>query len=33
LDMMTNIRRDVVYSLFMFQPQAQPAMETSSEMV
>jgi preprotein translocase subunit SecA len=33
LDMMTNIRRDVVYSLFMFQPQAQPAMQTSSEMV
>ncbi|BAZ42842.1 preprotein translocase SecA subunit [Calothrix sp. NIES-4101] len=33
LDMMTNIRRDVVYSLFMFQPQPQPAMETSSEMV
>ncbi|MEA5574337.1 preprotein translocase subunit SecA [Calothrix sp. UHCC 0171] len=33
LDMMTNIRRDVVYSLFMFQPQPQPAMETSSELV
>jgi preprotein translocase subunit SecA len=33
LDMMTNIRRDVVYSLFMFQPQPQPAMQTSSEMV
>ncbi|BAZ10624.1 preprotein translocase SecA subunit [Calothrix sp. NIES-4071] len=31
LDMMTNIRRDVVYSLFMFQPQPQPAMQ--SEMV
>ena len=24
LDMMVNIRRDVVYSLFMFQPQSQP---------
>ncbi|MBA3921304.1 MAG: preprotein translocase subunit SecA [Nostocaceae cyanobacterium] len=24
LDMMTNIRRDVVYSLFQFQPQPQP---------
>ncbi|MBW4624502.1 MAG: preprotein translocase subunit SecA [Brasilonema octagenarum HA4186-MV1] len=33
LDMMTNIRRDVVYSLFMFQPQPQPMMETPSEMV
>lgn len=32
LDMMTNIRRDVVYSLFMFQPQPQPAMQ-QSEMV
>ncbi len=31
LDMMTNIRRDVVYSLFMFQPQPQPMMQ--SEMV
>ncbi|MEL7246741.1 MAG: hypothetical protein AAGM40_31175, partial [Cyanobacteria bacterium J06573_2] len=29
LDMMTNIRRDVVYSLFMFQPQPQPTVETS----
>jgi preprotein translocase subunit SecA len=29
LDMMTNIRRDVVYSLFMFQPQPQPGMETA----
>ncbi|MEI6443421.1 MAG: preprotein translocase subunit SecA [Nostocales cyanobacterium ELA583] len=27
LDMMVNIRRDVVYSLFMFQPQAQPTAE------
>jgi preprotein translocase subunit SecA len=33
LDMMTNIRRDVVYSLFMFQPQPQPMMQTPSEMV
>ncbi|WP_066375671.1 MULTISPECIES: preprotein translocase subunit SecA [unclassified Anabaena] len=33
LDMMVNIRRDVVYSLFMFQPQPQPAVQTSSEMV
>ncbi|AKG21659.1 preprotein translocase subunit SecA [Calothrix sp. 336/3] len=33
LDMMVNIRRDVVYSLFMFQPQPQPMVETSSEMV
>ncbi|WP_353931713.1 preprotein translocase subunit SecA [Okeanomitos corallinicola TIOX110] len=32
LDMMVNIRRDVVYSLFMFQPQAQQAVQTS-EMV
>jgi preprotein translocase subunit SecA len=27
LDMMVNIRRDVVYSLFMFQPQAQQTSE------
>ncbi|BAY89167.1 MULTISPECIES: preprotein translocase subunit SecA [unclassified Tolypothrix] len=33
LDMMVNIRRDVVYSLFMFQPQPQPVVQTSSEMV
>jgi preprotein translocase subunit SecA len=33
LDMMVNIRRDVVYSLFMFQPQPQPMVQTSSEMV
>ncbi|MFK0733032.1 MAG: preprotein translocase subunit SecA [Gloeotrichia echinulata GP01] len=33
LDMMVNIRRDVVYSLFMFQPQPQSMVETSSEMV
>jgi preprotein translocase subunit SecA len=32
LDMMINIRRDVVYSLFMFQPQPQPTVQTS-EMV
>ncbi|MBR8836672.1 MAG: preprotein translocase subunit SecA [Stigonema ocellatum SAG 48.90 = DSM 106950] len=32
LDMMTNIRRDVVYSLFMFQPQPQSVVQTS-EMV
>jgi preprotein translocase subunit SecA len=32
LDMMVNIRRDVVYSLFMFQPQAQQTVQTS-EMV
>ncbi|NET01920.1 MAG: preprotein translocase subunit SecA [Sphaerospermopsis sp. SIO1G2] len=32
LDMMVNIRRDVVYSLFMFQPQPQQAVQTS-EMV
>ncbi|MEA5566491.1 MULTISPECIES: preprotein translocase subunit SecA [unclassified Anabaena] len=33
LDMMVNIRRDVVYSLFMFQPQPQPMAQASSEMV
>ncbi|MBW4646076.1 MAG: preprotein translocase subunit SecA [Goleter apudmare HA4340-LM2] len=33
LDMMVNIRRDVVYSLFMFQPQPQPTVQASSEMV
>ena len=32
LDMMVNIRRDVVYSLFMFQPQPQPVVQ-ASEMV
>ncbi|MEK0177879.1 MAG: preprotein translocase subunit SecA [Oscillatoriales cyanobacterium] len=31
LDMMTDIRRNVVYSLFQFQP--QPAMQVSTEMV
>jgi preprotein translocase subunit SecA len=29
LDMMVNIRRDVVYSLFMFQPQPQPTVQIS----
>lgn len=33
LDMMTNIRRNVVYSLFQFQPQIQPAVEAPSELV
>jgi preprotein translocase subunit SecA len=33
LDMMVNIRRDVVYSLFMFQPQPQPIVQAPSEMV
>ncbi|TVP66701.1 MAG: preprotein translocase subunit SecA, partial [Nodularia sp. (in: Bacteria)] len=34
LDMMVNIRRDVVYSLFMFQPQqSAPVAQPSSEMV
>ncbi|MFB2839643.1 preprotein translocase subunit SecA [Floridanema evergladense] len=33
LEMMTAIRRDVVYSLFQFQPQGQPQVETASEMV
>lgn len=33
LDMMTNIRRDVVYSLFMFQPQPQQTVEVSSGVV
>ena len=33
LDMMIDIRRDVVYSLFQFQPQVQPAAEKTSEMV
>jgi preprotein translocase subunit SecA len=33
LDMMVNIRRDVVYSLFMFQPQPQPVVQAPSEMV
>lgn len=33
LDMMTNIRRNVVYSLFQFQPQAQAASTAPSELV
>ena len=33
LDMMTGIRRNVVYTLFQFQPQAQPAAAKQSEMV
>ncbi len=33
LDMMTAIRRNVVYSLFQFQPQFEPTVETPSEMV
>ncbi|HEY9747412.1 MAG TPA: preprotein translocase subunit SecA [Allocoleopsis sp.] len=33
LEMMTDIRRNVVYSLFQFQPQMQPAVEAPTEMV
>lgn len=33
LDMMTNIRRNVVYSLFQFQPQIQAAVQAPSELV
>lgn len=33
LDMMTNIRRNVVYSLFQFQPQLQPSVQAPSELV
>jgi preprotein translocase subunit SecA len=33
LDMMTAIRRNVVYSLFQFQPQMQAPVEAESEMV
>jgi preprotein translocase subunit SecA len=33
LDMMTDIRRNVVYSLFQFQPQVQPAAQTASQNV
>jgi preprotein translocase subunit SecA len=29
LDMMTGIRRNVVYTLFQFQPQAQAQVKTS----
>jgi preprotein translocase subunit SecA len=31
LDMMTNIRRNVVYSLFQFQPQPQPMVQAPTE--
>jgi preprotein translocase subunit SecA len=31
LEMMTNIRRNVVYSLFQFQPQPQPMVQAPSE--
>ena len=31
LEMMTEIRRDVVYSLFQFQPQMQPTAAAVSE--
>jgi preprotein translocase subunit SecA len=33
LEMMTSIRRNVVYSLFQFQPQPQPTARKSSEVV
>lgn len=33
LDMMINIRRNVVYSLFQFQPQMQPPETAASELV
>ena len=33
LDMMTDIRRNVIYSLFQFQPQIQPTVQAPSEMV
>ncbi|HEY9895389.1 MAG TPA: preprotein translocase subunit SecA, partial [Candidatus Sericytochromatia bacterium] len=33
LEMMTEIRRDVVYSVFQFQPQAQPTAAVASETV
>lgn len=33
LEMMTEIRRDVVYSVFQFQPQVQPAATAASEAV
>jgi preprotein translocase subunit SecA len=33
LEMMINIRRDVVYSLFQFQPQPQPAVGATSDMI
>jgi preprotein translocase subunit SecA len=31
LEMMTNIRRNVVYSLFQFQPQPQPSVQATTE--
>jgi preprotein translocase subunit SecA len=33
LEMMTEIRRDVVYSLFQFQPQIQPTVPAASEIL
>ncbi|MBD2035943.1 preprotein translocase subunit SecA [Leptolyngbya sp. FACHB-321] len=33
LEMMTEIRRDVVYSVFQFQPQAQPTAAVASETI
>jgi len=30
---MTDIRRNVVYSLFQFQPQPQPVVQSPSEVV
>lgn len=33
LDMMINIRRNVVYSLFQFQPQVRPTAESAAEVV
>ncbi|PZO58700.1 MAG: preprotein translocase subunit SecA [Phormidesmis priestleyi] len=33
LDMMTGIRRNVVYTLFQFQPQAQPAVKQAEQRV
>jgi preprotein translocase subunit SecA len=33
LDMMTGIRRNVVYTMFQFQPQPQPTVRQSSEVV
>ena len=33
LDMMTGIRRNVVYTLFQFQPQPQPAVKQSEQRV
>ena len=33
LDMMVNIRRNVVYSMFQFQPQMEPPVQAQSELV